>query len=39
MNEELQKRDQVIEDMQAQLEALKAQIKPKRQVAATADAE
>lgn len=39
MNEELQKRDQMIEDMQAQLEALKAQIKPKRQVAATADAE
>lgn len=39
MNEELQKRDQLIEDMQAQLEALKAQIKPKRQVAATADAE
>jgi uncharacterized coiled-coil protein SlyX len=33
MNEELQKRDQLIEDMQAQLEALKAQIKPAKKAA------
>lgn len=39
MNEELQKRDQMIEDMQARLDALQAQIKPKRQAVAAAESE
>lgn len=39
MNEELQKRDEVIEDLKARLDALQAQVKPSRRAAATADAE
>lgn len=39
MNEELQKRDEVIEDLKARLDALQAQAKPSKRAAATADAE
>lgn len=39
MNEELQKRDEVIEDLKARLDALQAQVKPTKRSAATADAE